>query len=75
MDQELEGIRNLVIAGIPTNLGVRMLVEEAYDRGFTLVVIEDLCRSYHEKMHDFTLDDLAETRPEIDILRLEDFFK
>lgn len=75
LDEELQGITNIVVAGIPTNMTVRMLVEEAYDRELNIVLIEDLCRSYNEKMHDFTLDDLAETRPGVDILRLDDFFR
>ena len=75
LDQELKGIQNIVVAGIPTNLTVRMLVEEAYDRELNIVLIEDLCYCYSEKIHDFTLDDLWETRPWVDILRLDDFFR
>ncbi|MDR0281868.1 MAG: isochorismatase family protein [Candidatus Peribacteria bacterium] len=59
---------------MPTNLCVRMFVEEAYDRGFNIVLIEDLCQTYNDKLQDFTLDDLNESRPELDIVRLDQFF-
>jgi nicotinamidase-related amidase len=72
--EHLQGIKNIVVAGIPTNLCVRMFVEEAYDRGFNLVLIEDICQTYNDKLQDFTLDDLNESRPELDIVRLEQFF-
>jgi nicotinamidase-related amidase len=74
LTEHLKGIKNIVVAGIPTNLCVRMFVEEAYDRGFNLVLIEDICQTYNDKLQDFTLDDLSESRPELDIVRLEQFF-
>ncbi|MDR3168805.1 MAG: isochorismatase family protein [Candidatus Peribacteria bacterium] len=72
--EHLKGIQNIVVAGIPTNLCVRMFVEEAYDREFNLVLIEDICQTYNDKLQDFTLDDLNESRPELDIVRLDQFF-
>jgi nicotinamidase-related amidase len=74
LEKELQGIENIVVAGIPTNLCVRMFVEEAYDRGFNVVLIEDICQTYNDKLQDFTLDDLNESRPELDIVRLDQFF-
>ena len=73
LEAELKGIKNIVVAGIPTNLCVRMFVEEAYDRGFNLVLIEDMCQTYNDRLQDFTLDDLNESRPELDIVRLDQF--
>jgi nicotinamidase-related amidase len=73
LDQALKGIENVVVAGIPTNLCVRMFVEEAYDRGCNLVLIEDICQTYNDKLQDFTLDDLNESRPDLDIVRLDQF--
>lgn len=69
----LEGIKNIVVAGIPTNLCVRMFVEEAYDREYNIALIEDICQTFDEKLQDFTLDDLADTRPDLDVIRLEEF--
>lgn len=74
LTEELKGIKNIVVTGIPTNLCVRMFVEEAYDRGFNLVLIEDICQTYNDKLQDFTLDDLNESRPDLDIVRLDQFF-
>jgi nicotinamidase-related amidase len=71
--ESLKGIKNIVVAGIPTNLCVRMFVEESYDRGFNIVLIEDICQTYNDKLQDFTLDDLNESRPELDIVRLDQF--
>ncbi|MDD2537111.1 MAG: cysteine hydrolase [Candidatus Absconditabacteria bacterium] len=73
LEQELRNIQNIVCGGIPTNLCVRMFVEEVYDRGFNTVLIEDICQTYNDKLQDFTLDDLNESRPELDIVRLEQF--
>lgn len=69
----MEGIENIVVAGIPTNLCVRMFVEEAYDREFNIVVIEDACQTYNDNLQDFTLNDLDESRPDLNIIRLEKF--
>ena len=73
LEETLQGIKNIVVAGIPTNLCVRMFVEEAYDRGFNLVLIEDICQTYNDKLQDFTLNDLNESRPDLDIVRLDQF--
>jgi hypothetical protein len=50
-----------------------MFVEEAYDREFTIALIEDICQSDNEKLQDFTFYDLHLTRPDLDIVRLETF--
>ena len=73
LEEELEWIRNIVFAWIPTNLCVRMFAEEAYDRWFNLALIEDICQTYNDKLQDFTLDDLNESRPDLDNVRLERF--
>ncbi len=73
LEEELVWIKNIVVAWIPTNLCVRMFVEEAYDREFNLALIEDICQTFDDKLQDFTLDDLNESRPDLDIVRLEKF--
>ena len=73
LEEELQWIKNIVVAWIPTNLCVRMFVEEAYDREFNMALIEDICQTYNDKLQDFTLDDLNESRPDLDIVRLEKF--
>ena len=44
-----------------------------YDREYNLALIEDICQTYNEKLQDFTLDDLNESRPDLDVVRLETF--
>ena len=73
LEEELQWIKNIVFAWIPTNLCVRMFAEEAYDREYNLALIEDICETYNDKLQDFTLDDLNESRPDLDIVRLEQF--
>ena len=73
LEEHLQWIKNIVVAWIPTNLCIRMFVEEAYDREYNLALIEDICQTYNDKLQDFTLDDLNESRPDLDIVRLEKF--
>lgn len=75
LDEELKGIDNLVVSGILTNLCVRSLVSDAYDRGLKITVISDCCVAFDERTQNFTLNDLKSTREEIDILTLDDFVK
>lgn len=61
-------VDELYILGILTNLCVRGAVSDAYDRGFDIKVIEDLCISFNSSIHKFTIDDLKETRPEVEFV-------
>ena len=72
---ELEGIENLIICWVPTNLCVRMAVEEAYDRGFRIALIEDITTAFSQEAQEFTLEDLYSTRPGLAILTLEQFMQ
>lgn len=73
LEQELNGIKNLIITGILTNLCVRSLVQDAYDREFNITIIKDCCTTFTKKLHNFTLQDLKETRPEIELQSLKEF--
>ncbi len=75
LEKELEGIEEIAIAGILTNLCVRSLTQDAYDRDFKVTIISDCCQAFNEEIHNFTLKDLKETRPEINIVNLKDFIK
>lgn len=72
---ELEGIENLIICWVPTNLCVRMAVEESYDRGFRIALIADLTAAFSQEAQEFTLEDLYNTRPGLAILSLEEFMQ
>ena len=73
MESELSWIKNLVICWALTNLCVRMFVEESYDRGFRIAILEDLTASFSHELQDMTLEDLYTTRSWINILTLEKF--
>jgi ureidoacrylate peracid hydrolase len=73
MESELKGVQEIVACGILTNLCVRSLVEEAYDRDFRVTVIKDCCVALDEATQEFTFRDLKATREEVSFLCLEEF--
>ena len=73
LDDELEDIEEIVIAGILTNLCVRSAIHDAYDRDFEITVIKDCCVAFDETTQEFTFEDLESTREEINFLDLEEF--
>ena len=75
LDKHLEGIDEIVICGILTNLCVRSLAQDAYDRDFKITIIKDCCRAFDVETHEFTLKDLKATREEIEFLNLNEFVK
>lgn len=75
LEKELKGIQSIVVSGILTNLCVRSLVQDAYDREFDITVITDCCVAFDKKTHDFTLKDLKSTRPELIFSPLKDFIQ
>ncbi len=75
LEKELSKINKIVICGILTNLCVRSLVQDAYDRDFEITIIKDCCTAFDKETHEFTLKDLKSTREEIEILNLEEFIK
>ncbi len=75
LENELNGISEIIIAGILTNLCVRSLASDAYDRDFGITIIDDCCVAFTKETHEFTLKDLKETRSEIQIEKLDEFIK
>ncbi len=73
LDKHLQGIDKIVVCGILTNLCVRSLVQDAYDRDFDIVVIKDCCVAFDDDTHEFTIKDLKSTREEIEFLDADDF--
>lgn len=49
------GIRQITISGVATNLAVESAVRHAGDSGFAVTVIEDLCASFAPAAHDFSV--------------------
>jgi nicotinamidase-related amidase len=75
LEEKLKGIKEIVVCGILTNLCVRSLVHDAYDRDFDIKVIKDCCVSFDKETQDFTFRDLKATREEIEFLDMEDFMR
>jgi nicotinamidase-related amidase len=49
------GIRELAVSGVATNLAVESAVRHAGDSGFAVTVIEDLCASFSSAAHEFSV--------------------
>lgn len=75
LEKHLKGIDEIVISGILTNLCVRSLAQDAYDRDFKITLIKDCCRAFDEETHNFTIKDLKTTREEIKFLNLNEFIE
>ena len=73
LEKQLKGIKAIAICGILTNLCVRSLAQDAYDRDFQIKIIEDCCVAFDKETHRFTLKDLKATREEIEILNAREF--
>ncbi|MFA5796403.1 MAG: isochorismatase family cysteine hydrolase [Candidatus Woesearchaeota archaeon] len=75
LEKELKGIKKIIISGILTNLCVRSLAQDAYDREFEITIISDCCVAFDQKTHEFTLQDLKKTREEIEIMKIREFLE
>ncbi len=73
LEKELQGVSHIVAAGILTNLCVRSLVQDAYDRDFSIKVVKDCCVAGDQETQEFTFRDLKATRPEIEFQTLKYF--
>ncbi len=73
LEKELKSITEMVVAGILTNLCVRSVVQDAYDRDFRITVIKDCCVAMDKHTQDFTFKDLKATREEITFMNASEF--
>ncbi|UCD04011.1 MAG: cysteine hydrolase [Candidatus Woesearchaeota archaeon] len=69
------GAKELIIAGISTNLCVRSLISDAYDKDYKITVIKDCCIAFSDELQEFTFEDLKNTRPEIEFYDTEEFIE
>ncbi|KAH8696041.1 Isochorismatase-like protein [Talaromyces proteolyticus] len=51
-----KGIKNLIFAGVTTDVCVSTSMREANDRGFDCVLLEDVCAATDPSLHTSTLD-------------------
>ena len=49
------GVRELYLGGVATNFVVESAARHAGDSGYAVTVLEDLCASYDQEMHDFAI--------------------
>lgn len=47
------GIRRVVAGGIATNIGVESTVRSAWEHGYHVVTVEDICATMDAEMHEF----------------------
>lgn len=73
LEKNLKNINEIIVCGILTNLCVRSMVQDAYDRDFDIKVIKDCCAAFDAKTQKFTFEDLKNTREEVEFLNLSDF--
>ncbi|MBW6451424.1 MAG: cysteine hydrolase [DPANN group archaeon] len=75
LEEELQSINEIIVCGILTNLCVRSLIQDAYDRDFEIKVIKDCCVAFDDKTQEFTFKDLKDTREEIEFIDLNDYIE
>lgn len=69
----LDWVSSVAVCWILTNLCVRKFVEDAYDMWYDISLIKDCCVSFDKQTHDFTIQDLKNTREEINMIDLQDY--
>jgi nicotinamidase-related amidase len=52
------GVQTIVLAGISTNIGVESTARQAWEHGYSLVIVEDASSSTSAEMHAFSIDNI-----------------
>jgi nicotinamidase-related amidase len=53
-----EGIREVVLGGVATNLVVESAARHASDAGLQVTVVEDMCASFRADFHEFSMQNM-----------------
>lgn len=53
-----EGIRDVIIGGVATNLVVESTARHGSDAGLQVTIVEDMCASFSPEAHAFTINNL-----------------
>lgn len=56
----LKGVRNLVLAGVTTDVCVHSTMREANDRGFDVMIVEDATEAGTKELHDAAISSVQE---------------
>ena len=75
LEAQLKDIEEIIVCGILTNLCVRSLIHDAYDRDFSITVITDCCVAFDDETQSFTFKDLSATREEIEFKKVAEFIQ
>ena len=49
------GVRTIVLGGVATNFGVESTARDAWERGYEIVIAEDVTSSLSAELHDFSM--------------------
>jgi nicotinamidase-related amidase len=49
------GVRTIVLGGVATNYGVESTARDAWERGYAIVIAEDITSSLSVELHDFSM--------------------
>ena len=49
------GVRTIVLGGVATNFGVESTARDAWERGYEIVIVEDVTSSLSAELHNFTM--------------------
>ncbi|NDL62566.1 hydrolase [Acerihabitans arboris] len=52
------GITTIVLAGISTNIGVESTARNAWEMGYELVLVEDVCSAHNQEQHDGSMKNI-----------------
>lgn len=52
------GIRNVLVAGVATNICVDSTARDAYMRDYRVTVLSDCCGTYSDELHEATLENI-----------------
>ncbi|WP_375394602.1 isochorismatase family protein [uncultured Sphingomonas sp.] len=52
------GVKTIVLAGIATNMGVESTARSAWELGYDLVIVEDLCSARSAAQHAFAVENI-----------------
>src|SRR6202044_71473 len=52
------GIRTIVLGGIATNIGVESTARQAWEHGYSLILVEDATSALSSEMHDFAIGNI-----------------
>ena len=71
LDAELRrrGIRTIVLGGVATNFGVESTARDAWERGYEIVIMEDVTSSLSAELHNFSMEHIL---PRIAVISYSD---